>query len=94
MKLTVVVILFICCLNAFSTVVYVTQIKSEADKIVFIDTCQTCAGLLVYKTNIKSIAENNGNYWYFTNTKNEAGMVVYISNIKSEADIKVYFIKP
>lgn len=75
----------------FAQKVYVTEWKSEADKIVYVSEWKSEANMLVYETEWKSEAKKDSGLWYFTKWKSEADWVIYFTEWKSEANLIIYY---
>lgn len=79
--------------RAYGQKVYLTNFKSEADKIIYVTEFKSEADMFVYETKFKSEAKPWSGLWYWTDFKSEADWKVCFTKFKSEANLKVYFTK-
>lgn len=77
--------------QADAQIVYETEFKENADKIVFVEEEDGRADLNVYKTDWKSDARQQEGVWYFTQWRSEADFAVFFTEFKSEADFVIRF---
>ncbi len=91
LKIGFFIVAFLLVAVAKSQVIYITTVKENADKKIFITDNPADADVIVFKSEWKSDAQKDSGIWFFTDWKNEADMQVYVTEWRSEADIVICY---
>ncbi len=70
--------------------VYIAEYPSQADFLIYEESSEAFAGLLVFETDNSLFADRPG-IWYFTDKQAFADFSVYFVESKGQADFSIYF---
>ena len=88
-RILLVLLMFICITVSYADIVYVTDVRAEADLVIYVTESQIVADMKITISD-RLQATQYSNHWYFTTIRAEADKLIFYSSNQVGAT-KVYF---